>query len=31
MRTIERFTRISSDAIDFSMKVEDPTALANVR
>jgi hypothetical protein len=24
MRTIERFTRVSADEIDFSMKVEDP-------
>ena len=28
MRTIERFTRVSPDQIDFKMKVEDPAVLA---
>jgi hypothetical protein len=28
MHTIERFTRVSADEIDFSMKIEDPAVLA---
>jgi hypothetical protein len=28
LRTIERFTRVSAEEIDFSLKVEDPTVLA---